>query len=748
MTDGRKTPEPDAVPFVKSSLVERSCLVMAIIASAWVLLVGLWEIGGTFTNGHYAMSAARSIMADNFRQFGLAGPVRVYTATSPGPAEYYCNHPWGTYWIEAFFGLVFGRSEWVSRLPPVLWNTACIPLLFAVTRRLWGPVAAATAATTHATIPIYLAFLQVPLFESFTLFACLGTWWAFERFERTRNRRWLLACCLFALTLANSDWHGYIFAGVVLGSVAVTGFFLPSRWFQTGETRRLAQLWCAVSSILVLTLVAYVKAFRDAGHLATMLDQANLRSSGSEAPLADVLSARAYWIESAFTSFGVALGLGGLAFLLVRPFVVRRMSEFFPLGIAIMTGVHYFGFKQGADVHIYWPLPFGTVIALSAGSIVASLHRVAVRAAEGRWSSKLIRRGAAPLLFIVAVLPCLAMLPDAVRGLAFARHTGGRFNDDGHRTLQGRDKAAALAFFKLRLDAEAAESISVHNSLHFTWADAYYLARPTRSVSNLRVIPRKHAARSSAHRWVVLDSRFASAKELIAATQGYVTTVGPFWLVDWGTAPSVEAYSLRNQQPNAWQWFWQAGTDPQFEVRQDDYLAWELRDHFGQFPNPEPKDEQRSREQLRISHNIAVASNRMEQAASLRRELERGWEPRDDVYSDGTRIIGTRFEDGVVPTLIVYFLASGPAKHDYRFEVTARVKERPVGSFVRADDKDKKAGVPCYLPPKLWKPGYIYSSVSLIRKRPGRELYFGHWRGRSHPKLRAGSATPLLTLPR
>jgi hypothetical protein len=54
-------------------------------------------------------------------------------------------------------------------------------------------------------------------------------------------------------------------------------------------------------------------------------------------------------------------------------------------------------------------------------------------------------------------------------------------------------------------------------------------------------------------------------------------------------------------------------------------------------------------------------------------------------------------------------------------------------SLVPADPQVREVGLPSTVPHAAWKPGYVYSLVTEILKRPGTEAFQGIWTGMSAP---------------
>src|SRR3954471_21100439 len=147
----------DGLP-VADPLEERVARAVAWIATAWFALAAAWELFGPLLAGHYASSASMGIIAENMLRWRIPGPVWEYTTSRPPPSMYYCHHPWGIFWTTAALLRFFGRHDYICRLAPVLLSAATPPLLYAIGRSVWRPIAGAVAALSFVVLPITLAF--------------------------------------------------------------------------------------------------------------------------------------------------------------------------------------------------------------------------------------------------------------------------------------------------------------------------------------------------------------------------------------------------------------------------------------------------------------------------------------------------------------------------------------------------------------------------------------------------------------
>jgi 4-amino-4-deoxy-L-arabinose transferase-like glycosyltransferase len=705
--------------------VERASLVVVVVASVWFALAVSWGLFGRIAAGHDAVVAARGIIAENMLSWHIGGPVREYTLERPGPSLYYAHHPWGTFWSITAFAAMLGRHAYVPRLFAVVASAMTPPLLYGVGRALWGPVAGALAALAYATLPITLAFGNFPGFEVPLVASCLLTTWGYVRFARERRYRWMAVSLVGALLCANTDWEAEIFLAVaVAGSTAIALF---------GRRRRLGQLealalgrWSWLTALIGIgTISAYAYYFQHIGAIGDLTAQLTARTRGNSDRLSDVLKARSYWIDVTFTPLAIAVGKIALPLFLLRILLLRRALEIFPIAIFVMAVVQYVKFKNGADVHIYWPLPFAPYYALSVGVIAESAGGIARRILAIRGHATCADAAPAASLAVFSLVP-LATLPDGIEALHYARMTGGRFNEKGKLALREEDKSQALEWMAQRMEGRA--TVDLHDGMRPTWAQAWALHRPIRQAT---AIPVSHT--NGQDRYFIGDLAFMTASDQLRLAHEFsLIAVGQYVFVDRAIAPPapVEGLVFDPREPNPLEWYFLSGVDPIRTVRADAFYTWELRDHYGQTPNPSPDGPPASLEQLRIAHNAAVAANDSGLAERYQHEFMASIDARvARTYSTGTKLLGERYTSGVAPTLALYFLAVGQADADYQFDVISVVDDRRFLSLVPPDDKIKSVGVPFVIPPRLWRKGYIYVSYIEIRHRPGREMFFGSFSG-------------------
>ncbi|MGH7271735.1 MAG: hypothetical protein ACREJ3_14990, partial [Polyangiaceae bacterium] len=506
--------------------------------------------------------------------------------------------------------------------------------------------------------------------------------------------------------------------------------------------------WALALGITLVTVGAYVLYFQHIGALDDLIKQDAKRSRGSDIALDRVLYARKYWIDLSFTPLAIAIGKIAAPIFAYRFLILRRPREIFSLGILAMAIVEYVHFKNGADVHTFWPLPFAPYWALSLGVLGETLSDL-VRFAFRAGGDVIDRHVVSMVVLGVLGLVALAILPDGVRGLRYARTTGGRFNDRGRRIFQDVDKSEAASWMAKRMADGTV--VQIDQSMHSTWAIDWALHKPTVGVDR---IPSRDVVASD--RYYIADFAFMTpAQQIWLAAQFHLTIVGgQFVFVDRlePFAP-IDAYAFSSREPSPLEWYFVDGVDPVRTVVADPFLTWEFREQFGQAPNPPPVGiAPRGLDDLRISHNIATVTGDRAGAerdqATLVAQLSTGAATK---FTDGTQLLGERYIPGVAPVLEVYFLASGPSPDDReQFEIQSVIDSPPLFSLVERDVRVKTLGMPLAIPPRLWKPWFIYVSRTEIRRRVGEESYEGFFtssKGEVAPQPLDGNGTiPLLTL--
>lgn len=743
----------DGLP-VAEPLEQRVARAVAIVASVWFALAAAWELFGPMLAGHYASSASVGIIADNILRWKIAGPVWEYTPDKPGPSMYYCHHPWGIFWSTAAARWILGRHDYVCRIVPVVLSAMTPPLLYAIGRAIWRPAAGAAAAAAFVVLPITLAFahfnaLEVPVIA----WSLLGIW-GYVRLTQTGRRRYLAASLAGTLLALNADWPAFLLTSAMLGFALFRAIFSGPTWF--GRVRRFERVaaWWALSVVVAAaTLAFYVAMFQKSGKLDDLLSSYGVRSTGNAAPLSQVLASRRYWIELSFTPIAIALGKIAAVISLLRLVVLRREHEVVPLAVLLMATVQYVVFKQGADVHVFWPHYFGAYFALAAGALVATLAPVLawIGARIGRirrlaGASRLRGPAAGVAALVAMLLPIAAIARDGIPALRYARETGGRFNEKGLIIHSDGAKTAFLQHISKDLAKNA--KVEMHEGMKTTWSQVWTLGG--RIVAANRPVPDR--ARADGRAIYVADTRFLLDNlQADLASKWHVRAYGPFWQATLREAHApIDAFAIVEREPAWWEWYLMSGTEPHREIVPDPYRTWELRTHFGQ-PAVTPSTPPMTLEERCIAHNIALAAGDAAKAGAILAEIEReiapvtmGPPPPNPrvraVFDDGTEIVGASYHEGARSLLTIVIRAGGPTEADVQLTVKSKVTARAPLSTTIPDPTEREVGLPLPIAPQRWKKGFLYADRVPIRKRPGTEEFrASFWvRGKGAPPKPAG----------
>jgi 4-amino-4-deoxy-L-arabinose transferase-like glycosyltransferase len=704
---------------------ERASRGVALLASVWFAFAAAWGMFGLVGDGHLGAGSAGNVMAaEGMLHWGIWYPTTDWYNALPAKSEYICHHPFGQYWIPAIFVWIFGHRDFVVHLPAVLMSAAMPPLLYGIAKERWGAPMGAVAAAAYTVVPIAVGFSSFTNLETFVIFGVLLFCWGHSVHMRTGSNRHLFASLAGVLVACLGDWVGYIIVTPILAWACLRAYVLPV--WMTPRFRPLpyARWWALSVGIVAGTLVGWIALFHHVDGLKDFFASGTLRSSGNELPLHDVLRARKAWIYFSFTPLAIKLGKIALPVCLVRLVATRRDEETYAPSILLGAVIQYVKFKEGADVHIFWPHYFAPYFALSlaqlAGAIAWAAGWVAGRFVRARAATVTAATG-----LIVGLLPVAAMAHDGVASLWVWRRTGGRYNDNGIPVRTDFDTLQVIQDFIMPRTARGM-TLDCHQSVGFYWHHLWKFQGQGQIVQ----IPAAASKAVATHPfWIARSHLMSSAEALKVASVAHVRVYGPTWVVDQREPPApIDVFSMNEREPNPLQWLFLGGIEPvrKLGTTPDPWMTWELRTHLGQ-EAPLPTGEPRTLDEIRIAHNVAVARGDAAEAARWRQRLEAALDLTVAAkYDHGVNLIGSRITDGVEPRLETYFECTG-GMTEAAFNVRTRMEKQGAFSLIPPDPTDREMAQGPLLPTRLWKQGMIYETHADLTHRIGVERYMGYW---------------------
>jgi hypothetical protein len=716
------------------TVAERIAPWVAGIASVWFALAAAWGMFGPIPAGHYGTMGGEGIIGENMVRWHILGPVWDYVTTKPTPAQYYCHHPWGGFWIQGIISAIFGHHNFVLPLPAVMMSSATPPLLYGAARAAWGKVPGAAAAVGFVFLPITLGFANFHNVEATVMFACALFFWGHAHMFRTWSWRYLLASVVGCALAATSDWPAFVMLATLLGVALVRGFLLPHAWSPPFSFRLYATWWvlCVTASVGFLALWVYLFARSD--KLLDWLSAASTRGGGSSSTLAEALEARKHWIEISFTPLVIFLGKVATPLAVARLLWRRRDEEAYSLSFLTGATVSYVFFKQAADVHIFWSQYFGGYFALAFAQIIATVGD-ACQALRRVVGSKRATGMLSTVPLVLTAVFALVLWPDAARALRYARETGGRFNENGVAISSETNIIYVLYGLKDKLAPGIGPDV-INPYLVWSWAYGWASAGEGR---NLGSLPMERAdpsdprpiflARASG---LTLDQKKALVSKFHVAI--YQDDV---WVVDRREPPAPpDAYTFDEREPSPWEWYFIGGIEPLRTYVPDPFSTWEWRTHLGQ-PATAPDIPPKTLDQIRIAHNVAVAAGDTITRARLRNRLENGLDQEPATsFTQGVSLLGFHRIGGVEPRIMLLFEAAQPASSDASFTVHASVVRRKPLSLIPPDPIERDVAMPAALSTNMYRPGFVYSHTVVLRQRIGVERFWGSFRSKD------GSAPP------
>jgi hypothetical protein len=728
-------------------LADRIALAVLVAATVWMFFTAAWGFAAIPGGGHIGSGSAGTFMAaEQMIRWKILYPARSwYTGIRPEGAALMCHHPYGQYYVPAVLYALFGHHDWTLHLPAIAISTAIPPLLYALVKERWGAPIGAVAAIAYVVVPIAVGFSSYWNLESICIFGVLLFFWGHSRHLATSRRRYLAASLAGLCVTCAGDWVGYLLVAPTLGWAFLRAFVLPRRLTPPFPERPYARWWAISVLIMVILLAWWIGLFAYADQIPQWLSAEEGRGGGKLGTLSEVLRARAPWIDFSFTPLAILLGKIAAPLVLLRWIVLRRDEETYAPGFLFGATIQYVAFRKGADVHIYWPHYFAAYFALAfaqlAGSAGIAIAWIARRLRPcPAWLPAALGMG-------LGLLPPLLMAPDAVRSLWIWRRTGGRYDEHGALMRSHVDMLSVVEQVVMPRSRRGLP-IDAHRSTMWGWEHTWKY----QGVGNVADAPKAGAPDAAGHPfWVAPASGLGADEQRKIAAGAHVEVYGDAWVVDQRQGPApLDAFKLEEREPSVIEWFVFGGTEPMRSVGHapDPWLTWEWRTHLGQ-PATAPTGEPHGLDEMRVAHDVAVASGDDTGARRWRKAIEDGLDRAGAVgFSEGVELIGVRSIGGVEPRAEVWFERTGDqAPGDASFDVRSTMEARDPLSLIPPDPTDKDIAVSLSVPTKLWRQGFLYRAEIVLNHRIGRERYWGRWRSRDgSPAPQRLDGTPQTTV--
>jgi len=719
---------------------------LAVLACVFYAAVALWESFGPSRSGHLSSSAANAIAGENMWNWRKYEVFMAY-ALQPAPIEQsYTHHPFGIVVLQAIAYVLLGHNWFAMRAGAIFCSILSAPCVYGFGRKAWGVIPAASATIFFSFVPVALAFSNFSSLEVPTIgFGLLFTWATAKLWSEWKTRHLVLAA-IGALGCCNGDWAGIVFVGAVAGFGFVRAYVLPRRLYGRIDERTYAKWFAFALLASAGTVVFYLALFGKADKLGDLMGSYHQRSSGSEATIAEVLAnpRRKLWLGVMLGPVAIDALYVGIPVACVR--LLRKPLEIFPVAWAFAASFQYFGFKQGADIHIFWPQYYAPAAALAAGSLVATLSEA--RAAFVLGVERLFKGPALPHFFRAStgiLLGVFIAVPLALLGrigiveLVQGRKTGGVFDQGGKFIITGAETAqfAEWAFANV---ATAGSTVQVLEKFDFNFSSEYGANRPYVRVNTLVA-----AKPEDPQRIAVLDTRNQSVKDLqTIANQFAVQDVGPLWRVDRAQkGPSFSALQYREREPNPFEFLFISGTDLIRTIAKSDdpFATWEWRDALD-LPNPAPSATPTTLDELRIAHNIAVVEKDAARVKELEAKLAGAvGTPNGLRYSGGITLQGVDVHKGPAIVVTLYWATDAAYKPtDVQYQVKCKIVAAPPLWEAPLDYFEKDMAPVALIRPATWKPGSLYTQRFIALHRVGREECQGSFTGGVKPLDPAASA--------
>ncbi len=279
-------------------------------------------------------------------------------------------HPPGYYYLLAGWRLLTGTSEFALRSLSVFASLLSIAFAYALGRRLYGTVAAISAALLIALNSFNIYYAQEARMYALLALWSAASFWALAGFLQRKTGRWALALALFN---AAGLWTQYAYPFVMLaqGIVALIYLipsFLPlsTQWRGGRRVRLVAPILVLYVAANVATILLYLP------WLPTAIQQVTTwPNTGDATPFAEAVNTVFQWLTFGSASPGAALAIPGLLALFgLLTFRRKTLWQMLipPLWVIVPVGLFLaLGMFRPDNVKLLLPAQIGLALWLGRG---------------------------------------------------------------------------------------------------------------------------------------------------------------------------------------------------------------------------------------------------------------------------------------------------------------------------------------------------------------------------------------------
>lgn len=343
-------------------------LVSGLIVLAFLLLS--ININKPFIGQHDWNGVVYGQQAKNFYRFGYFplkfGATLATFNTSPDERKYLIHYTPVLPVMISFSYLVFGVSEWSTRLVPVITSLASVFLVVLLGKELISFRAGIIAGALMVVTPMFIYYGKNPVHEIVLLPFALLAFYSYRRFLKTSEKCWWNILLLAVTAAMLVGWSGYY---------AVELIFIHGILLQPKEKIRFLQL--PLISVTLLTIFFFHSVILSPQATVDLQNIFLARLGGLSVGLIDFTAKEFRYAINLFTASLLLLSMAWI--FSVIPGLTRnlyRVNTILLLFLGLFGLTHILIFRQAGYYHEYLLFPLLPFIALASAGTVDNLLKL------------------------------------------------------------------------------------------------------------------------------------------------------------------------------------------------------------------------------------------------------------------------------------------------------------------------------------------------------------------------------------